>query len=859
MADASNRSIGANTGSNRARRVRGQHPTSGGSRNSSARSSAIYYEDPAQSQPLNNALGYASLRSTSSRFSLNEQFAATRRDFEFDFDDASSVLERGTVASQPLDESEADDTVVVDHTRERNGSTPTRNHVAVADYYDLLCVPRDPSAQTIRRAYFRLFTLLHPDMHPPQSRTAAEAYFAAVQAAFETLLDPCRRLQYDEHSQDRSLDGSSSDQEYEAYLEWHDKLKQCLLPYDIVDGRGLWELGARFDAQQIFGRALSGHRKHDISPVDFEMRHSISIGLPGLDEELRRARSSVWAFLNSKPFSWQSGRNDTVGSAIEDHHGRESWKRSPSSRNGTVAEIQGSIYGFLQNISLMPFAILLDHYQPSFPTARNVEQSAYMRDGRVQPLVSAKMHHRLSAQIDKLPPITRSPDHVALASTEAVEIEAVMLPKPAISTRLIKGVVIPGDRQPSSVQVAANSALWNRQFPRLFTSLQRPTAGGVVMCSVDSGDWRTQAEDTCRFFSDFTKVHKKTWSLDLSLHTPPKIDIAYKIGGAFEQQDQCIPCRLTDHGLRGLDRGFDCDKKGSWTVSATAEPNWQSASIKYGRDVDIVSFARSVQDRVSSGKADVNHTGVSPPVGRKFRMEAEVSSNSLWAGYLALRCLKRVGRFSKAGFEIGLSTYSLSLSLYWSRLGQRINLPFIICSRANLNTHVAFWTTFVPFAGFTAWEAIDRYRRYRRHQRRSESRRDCTASLQEAQNAKRTEADQLTSLMYTGVQNRQRAEYVGNGLVVLSAKYGVKAKDSETNAWGAEEVADVTVAVAALIDGGRLCIPAGVRKANILGFWDPAPEETKILHVRYSYKNKEATVEMAGDQETLVLPPVGTE
>jgi DnaJ family protein C protein 11 len=69
----------------------------------------------------------------------------------------------------------------------------------------------------------------------------------------------------------------------------------------------------------------------------------------------------------------------------------------------------------------------------------------------------------------------------------------------------------------------------------------------------------------------------------------------------------------------------------------------------------------------------------------------------------------------------------------------------------------------------------------------------------------------------------------------------------------------VTIAVAALVgdhdedDGGRLVIPAGLRKSRLLGFWDPAPGRTKVLRVRYLWRGEEREVEVCGREE-LRLP-----
>jgi DnaJ family protein C protein 11 len=97
-----------------------------------------------------------------------------------------------------------------------------------------------------------------------------------------------------------------------------------------------------------------------------------------------------------------------------------------------------------------------------------------------------------------------------------------------------------------------------------------------------------------------------------------------------------------------------------------------------------------------------------------------------------------------------------------------------------------------------------------------------------------------------------------SGLVVLSAKYGIPSEDGTLIK--SEQVADVTTAVAALIDdsvynnGPALVIPHGVRKSRLPGFWDPAPGLDKVLRVEYMFKGEAGAVEV-GSRDELVLPP----
>jgi hypothetical protein len=69
-------------------------------------------------------------------------------------------------------------------------------HLSKADdYYAVLGVQRDASADAIRDAYFTLVRLYHPDVNPDDPEAAKN--FKRLQRAFEALSDPDRRKTYD--------------------------------------------------------------------------------------------------------------------------------------------------------------------------------------------------------------------------------------------------------------------------------------------------------------------------------------------------------------------------------------------------------------------------------------------------------------------------------------------------------------------------------------------------------------------------------------------------------------------------------------------------------------------------------------
>src|ERR1051325_5694741 len=67
--------------------------------------------------------------------------------------------------------------------------------MAKRDYYEVLGVPRDVDAATLKRAYRELALKYHPDQNP--NNPDAEAHFKEVSEAYTVLSDPDSRSKYD--------------------------------------------------------------------------------------------------------------------------------------------------------------------------------------------------------------------------------------------------------------------------------------------------------------------------------------------------------------------------------------------------------------------------------------------------------------------------------------------------------------------------------------------------------------------------------------------------------------------------------------------------------------------------------------
>src|SRR5918995_6595422 len=72
----------------------------------------------------------------------------------------------------------------------------------MADHYAILGVPREATADEIKRAYRELARRYHPDANPENPE--AVEHFKEVNRAYEVLSDPDRRQRYDMFGDDRA-------------------------------------------------------------------------------------------------------------------------------------------------------------------------------------------------------------------------------------------------------------------------------------------------------------------------------------------------------------------------------------------------------------------------------------------------------------------------------------------------------------------------------------------------------------------------------------------------------------------------------------------------------------------------------
>lgn len=144
------------------------------------------------------------------------------------------------------------------------------------DYYEILGVARDASADDIKKAYRKLAMKWHPDRHQGDDRAAAEEKFKRINEAKEVLTDPEKRAKYDrfgknwQHGQDFTPPGGAG---------W-----RTVSPDDfeqMFGGSGFSDFFASMFGEDIMSRVGRKRKPARGADVQAELRLSISDAIKG--------------------------------------------------------------------------------------------------------------------------------------------------------------------------------------------------------------------------------------------------------------------------------------------------------------------------------------------------------------------------------------------------------------------------------------------------------------------------------------------------------------------------------------------------------------------------------------------------
>jgi DnaJ family protein C protein 11 len=314
------------------------------------------------------------------------------------------------------------------------------------------------------------------------------------------------------------------------------------------------------------------------------------------------------------------------------------------------------------------------------------------------------------------------------------------------------------------------------------------------------------------------------------------------------------------------------DKAGeAWQVGFSASPEASGLSLSYARNI---FSGKAVDDLVRSEWSSEGHYPL-PPASepRSVRVEVVSTVNLDMSLSWKIEGSRQVGELTRMGFGVGVEgAHGLVMTASWSRLGQRIKLPIAVCPLNMANADAAALAVLIPWVAYCALEFGFIRPRDRKNRRRVVARRQKV--LKKLIPNKRAESLQAIELMAEQVRRRQAKEERQDGLFITKAEYGhYSSMKKGSHPVTEDEVADVTIPVAALVDRSQLVIPKNMVKVgspsvchhissshyandkqfHILGFYDPAPLRPKTLRIWYTYHGKQHYVE-ANDSAGIACP-----
>ncbi|OXC69014.1 hypothetical protein AYX13_02303 [Cryptococcus neoformans] len=240
------------------------------------------------------------------------------------------------------------------------------------------------------------------------------------------------------------------------------------------------------------------------------------------------------------------------------------------------------------------------------------------------------------------------------------------------------------------------------------------------------------------------------------------------------------------------------------------------------------------------------------PGGLKMKFGAEIGLDQSMAGFITAE--GKVTDNVKAGLILQMEIGGgIILKVKINRLGQKISIPILLAER--LDPFILLGSTLIPAAAYASIYKL--YLLPRKKRALKDRVKDLREEHKEFIRQKRQEARDAVDVMERSVEAKLAQERDRNGLIILSAHYGLASSftdrgiivsekmDQEGGGEGEKEVIDVTIPVQALVQDGRLYIPGGKGKHNIIGFYDPCIGENKKLRVRYLFRGKmhEVTVD----------------
>lgn len=175
------------------------------------------------------------------------------------------------------------------------------------DYYAILGVPKDATAEAIKKSYRKLARKWHPDINPGNKE--AESKFKEISAAYDVLGDKEKRKLYDEFGEEGLRTGFDAEKARE-YQRWAGAQQQ----YGHAGGE---PFGRYHSYEDVFGEffgqgggdpySSSAAHSEKGGDLDYEMSIDLLSALRGFDTEIAMQKPAICSLCNGSGLDPNSG------------------------------------------------------------------------------------------------------------------------------------------------------------------------------------------------------------------------------------------------------------------------------------------------------------------------------------------------------------------------------------------------------------------------------------------------------------------------------------------------------------------------------------------------------------------------
>lgn len=687
---------------------------------------------------------------SASRFSLTDQFNATRQEYEFDDADDSSIYftpaseagfdeeedpwkdeisysrfnlggspfvappapisEKDSESDSGLEKPEVINSKKAPEVVESSGATiggelggsqrgmgrmrgsPLRNA------YELFCISRphefDNSLvswdEQVRISFRRLMPLVHPDaQNDDEMQDIANVYFNDIIRSFELLMDPSRRVEYDADLSELSLQG-----DYDSLLEslntqsWTGRNDKM-----VIDEK----------CQQTAIRQII-HERGIHTASDMTVRLDGRFGPWSHKHSAPRPLDLALGYVVSMPIQMAFFRHQLVKvvTSLPDRAilVRQKLERlmvkhlSGPPNLDPILNISASAHALVENSPLTYLAPL----QLAVLSSLSPENVMQVAASGIEPGLSIGLQQEISNQQRGLPPTLLSA-------------EVSLLTMPTKTFAISHAYKFSNMQHPLYLSASATNMLESISTPHVEIEIHQPLpraqGGGAFWLTMNSGDWGYAVgyPRLCTLFHRLCYIAKERsqppWGvftggfsdiLSLVIAMPPQFEVGWTgckkwTAGARP----AVPCRRISTGV--------------YSGCFSHKSRYQATASIGG----LVGFGISARYRTGI----TSHAFQRIRYSRRVGLELELKTSSLMGPQVVGRALARLGKFSHVGLELGSGARgTLYLGFHWQRLGQRISLPVLIAAGegCGIIAQIAFWGSIAPVIVSAAVNTFKKWR-----------------------------------------------------------------------------------------------------------------------------------------------------